>query len=234
MLSVTSIEVAQAISDFVEAHWLKAIVSCAFLLTGVFWGKWRAYWQWIRKEYTGRLNISLNIIDEGKCKPYVPINGPRNLEAPVFRLKIRTLLEKNLLEVFINKVAAHKVESAAHHTEGSKHCPLLPLNDDDRWHLLNAVLNELSEQFNTGCVKQAVGDEYTSYLFLVCLTYEVAGDVRTRKVRAMVIRHDQLLSLPDEIELESPHHQTRVDTLRKMAEVYKEDPSYFVEVEICV
>ena len=215
LYAVTFTEVVKALSDFVEAHWLKAIVSLAFLLTGVFWGKWRAYWQWIRKEYTGRLNISLNIIDEGK-------------------LKIRTLVEKNLLEVFINKVAAHKVEAAAHHTEGSEHCPILPLSEDDRWHLLNAVLNELSEQFNFGFIKQALGETELSHIFLVCLTYEVAGDVRTRKVRAMVIAMDSLLSLPEEIELESPHHQTRVDTLRKLAEVYENDPSHFIEMEICV
>jgi hypothetical protein len=35
-------------------------------------------------------------------------------------------------------------------------------------------------------------------------------------------------------ELEHPWHEPRVRTLRKAAELYRTQPEYFLEVEVCV
>lgn len=71
--------------------------------------------------------------------------------------------------------------------------------------------------------------------FLICLTNEADGDVRTRKIRAMVIRKDLLENLPQTpLKLEKPGHQVRWKTLQLMQQKWKSDPTLFIEVEVVV
>ena len=71
--------------------------------------------------------------------------------------------------------------------------------------------------------------------YLIALTCEVAGELKTRKIRAMVIQKEVLLNLPFKMpEFESPNHTTRWDTLKKMALMYKDNPEYFLEAELSV
>lgn len=113
--------------------------------------------------------------------------------------------------------------------------PLLPLEEDDAWYLLNAVLNEISEQFALGHIKKDMGETVRSERYLICLTNERAGELKTRKIRAMVIQKKVLLALPEEIpKLESPQHATRYRTLKRLAEEYRGNPARFLDMEICV
>lgn len=204
----------QFISDLIREHWPGAVFSLVCLSFGAWWGRRRAHKAWTKKEFLNRINISLNILQEGK-------------------LQIRTLLESDLETIFLNKVAVEKVTSAIPRTAEDN--PMLPIEKEDAWYLLNAVLNEISERFALGNIKRDLGIASKTGNYLICLTYERAGAVRTRKVRAMVVQKERLLNLPQEMpKLESPLHSTRFETLQKMAECYQKEPWRFLEMEISV
>ncbi len=200
--------------DIATEYWLALPFSLLGLLVGTLWGRWRAWRQWSRREFLHRLNISLNTIQDGY-------------------LRIRTVLEKDLLEVMLNRVAVDEVLVAA--SKATEKDPMLPLPEEDAWFLLNGVLNEVSELFAVGLVKKDLSIDAASARYLLCLTYEVAGAVRTHKVRAMLIRRETLENLPEEMPaLESPTHIDRWHTLQRMARAWQETPYLFLEVEIAV
>ena len=71
--------------------------------------------------------------------------------------------------------------------------------------------------------------------YLICLTNECDGDIRTRKLRAMVVRRELLLKLPDEPPaFESPHHSIRWQTLQHLQQRHRQEPWRFLEVELVV
>lgn len=208
-------QVFDFLRDQIIDHWVKFLTGLAVLAVGWVLGKRRARSEWRRKTFYDRLNVSLNIIEPGKP------------------LLIRTLLEKSCQEVFLNKVAVETVIAAGQRTTARN--PILPLPKDDYWYYLNAVLNELAERFATGELKRDLGVPVVTKRYVICLTSEVAGDIRTRKLRAMVIGKALLESLPvDPPEFERPWHHNRWDTLRVMAAAYRENPHQFLEMEISV
>jgi hypothetical protein len=195
-------------------HWINSLISLAALFAGTWLGKRRARAEWSKKRFLDRLNFSFNTLHEGT-------------------LQIRTLVEKNCRDVFLNDVAVERVLAAAKRTSADN--PILPLPADDRWFMLNAVLNEMSEQFAAGFIKRDMGLPVQTAIYLLCLTYENDGALMTRKIRAMIIRKSLLLNLPAEPpKLERPHHIRRFLTLKQMAAAYAVDPSNFFEVELCV
>ena len=109
----------------------------------------------------------------------------------------------------------------------------LPLSKEDYWYYLNSVLNEVAEKFATGVVRRDMGLETKSVPYLICLTNECAGDVRTRKVRAMLIQKSLLGKLPEKCpKLESTSHTTRWETLERLAVEWRKNPWKFLEMEI--
>ena len=208
------------ISKAIADHWLEGAFALIALLVGRYWGRRRAMRDWRRREFLNRLMFSLNsVVLDGAGKP---------------TLAIRTLLEKNVGDVFLNEVATHKVLDAA--TKTTEENPLLPFDGDDRWTLLNAVLNEVAEAFCAGTLARDMGVPVETRRYVICLTNEVAGPVRTRKVRAMVVRKDRLLDrvFEGDLALESPHHVTRIATLRRMREAYEQTPDQFLELDLAL
>jgi hypothetical protein len=139
--------------------------------------------------------------------------------------------------VFLNSVAVDKVMAAALRTTAKN--PVLPLAKDDRWYLLNAVLNELSEKFAQGWLQRDMGLPTRSAVYLICLTSECAGELKTRKIRAMVVQKDLLQNLPADLpadlpQFERPHHNTRWQTLQQMSALYATEPDHFLEVELAL
>jgi hypothetical protein len=207
-------ELFTILRDQIAEHWIKVLVAAGFTMFGLFVGRWRAAREWKRREFFNRINVSLNSIVQGK-------------------LLIRTVLEKTCEEVFLNKVAVERLLQSAPKTTVDK--PIIPLEKDDRWFFLNAVLNELSETFAVGLFKREAGQGHESVRYLICLTNECDGEIKTRKIRAMVIRKDVLLKLPEEAPaFESPNHSIRWRTLQAMKAMYVSDPSFFIEAEIIV
>jgi hypothetical protein len=183
---------------------------------GRWWGYYRARRQWLSKDFSGRVIVSLNTFSED-------------------RLKIRTLLERSLEEVFLNPVAVEKVRDAAGRT--TREDPLLPIEKDDCWFLLNFVLNAVAEKFVEGLFRQDMGQPVQRATYALCLTCERVGEERIRKVRAMLVRQDVLAEFPyqDSMpKLEREWHADRIKTLRHAAELYKKEPDNFLTLEVCV
>lgn len=192
------------------------ITSTASFLFGRYYGKYRARREWQRKEFLGRIIVSLNILSDGA-------------------LKIRTVMERSLEEVFLNQHVVDQVHAAAKRTTLEN--PILPIPASDRWYVLNYVLNAVAEQFAQGQVRLDAGQPVTPVRYVLFLTCEQVGDERIRKVRAMMVRQEHLESFPypDTMpKLENPWHDTRVRTLRQAAELYAKEPDHFLKLEICV
>ncbi|MBY0522855.1 MAG: hypothetical protein K2R98_05635 [Gemmataceae bacterium] len=190
------------------------LTTLASFVIGRSWGKYKANRDWSNKHFLGRVIVSLNVFSDGF-------------------LKIRTIFERSLEDVFINSAAVAKVLSASKLTRQDQ--PILPIAKEDRWFLLNFVLNAVSEEFNQGLVHFDAGQPLRPVTYLICLTCEAVGPDRIRKVRAMMIRKDLLLNLPAEIpKLEQPWHADRFVTLNHCAKVYRTEPDNFLELEVYV
>lgn len=193
-----------------------ATTSTATFFAGRWWGRYKAGRQWQAKEFLDRIIVSINIFADGF-------------------LKIRTVMERSLDEIFLNRVAIAKVSAAARATTVDK--PVMPVAKEDRWFLLNFVLNAVAEHFVMGHVKQDAGQPVVTVKYALFLTCEQVGDERIRKVRAMLVREDLLANFPypDTMpKLEREWHADRVKTLRHAAELYKKEPDNFLTLEVCV
>ena len=97
------------------------------------------------------------------------------------------------------------------------------------------MLNDLSEQFAAGFLKQDMTGQVCTATYLIALTCESEGEMKTRKIRAMVIQKKLLQNLPEEMpKLESPRHITRWQTLQFLALEYQRNPGRFKEVQLAV
>lgn len=192
-----------------ELLWILIAAGCASYFAGR-----RARTRWLKRDFLNRLNVTLTTIDNGT-------------------LRIRTILEMDCDEIFLNPSAANQIVKYAKQTTDKD--SILPVPRDDCWQYLNAVLNEISERFSAGQIKRDLGLSVEHGEYLLCLTCEKAGDIRTQKVRGMLMRKSLLTNLPSEQpKLESPLHSTRWRTLGQLAEQYERSPYRFIEMEICV
>ena len=183
---------------------------------GRYWGRYKARREWHSKEFLGRVIVSLNIFDAGT-------------------LKIRTVLERSIEEVFLNAVAIEMVMTAAKQCTPTQ--PILPIAKADRWYILNYVLNAVAEHFAAGQLRLDAGLPVTKLRYAMFLTCEVLGDERIRKVRAMLVKEEHLLAFPYTDTLpafESPWHANRIDTLRAAAGLYARERDNFLVLEACV
>lgn len=207
-------QIIEVVTERLEENWIKIVSGMAFMAIGWFFGRRRAQKAWAKKEFLDRLNVSLTRISDDM-------------------LQIRTLLEKSSIDIFLNSVAVTKVIDAAGQTTSED--PILPLPKEDYWYYLNAILNEVAEHFAAGQIKRDLGLPVHCGRYLITLTNECDGAIRTRKVRAMVVQKELLENLPEEMpRLESPNHKTRWKTMQQLAKSWKQEPHRFVNVEICV
>lgn len=195
---------------------VSVITSLAAFAFGRYYGRWKAHREWQSKEFLNRVIVSLNIFSDGT-------------------LKIRTVLERSIEEVFLNPIAIEKIQAAVKHCTSES--PILPIPKEDRWYLLNFVLNCVAEHFVAGQIRLDAGEKVTLVRYALFLTCEVVGDERIRKVRAMLIRRDLLDEFPylDSMpKLENPWHADRIKTLRRAAALFKTEPDHFLVLEACV
>lgn len=208
------LDLMDSLLERLDEHWAKLVTASLFMAVGWLFGRRQAKSNWQKKEFLHRLNVSLNQIDNGT-------------------LRIRTLLEKTCHEVFLNEVAAEAVVAAARKTTEAD--PILRLSKDDYWYYLNAVLNEVSERFAEGQLRREMGLPVRTAHYLICLTWECDGAMRTRKIRAMLTRRELLESFPKEPpKFESPTHSTRWRTLEQLSRAWKAESHKFLSIELCV
>jgi hypothetical protein len=208
------------LNDLVVDHWAKLLTGIVLFFLGRWWGKFRARKDWARREFMHRLMVTINSIVPG------PTGKPT--------LAIRTVLENDLAQVLLNAVAVDRVLAAAKLT--TPDAPIVPVSADDRWFVLNAILNEISEHFALGTLARDQGLPVKTTRYLLCLTNEVAGSLRTHKMRAMVMQKDLLVSgaFEKDLAVENPNHDTRLKTLEQLRAAYAKDASNFLELEIVV
>jgi hypothetical protein len=183
---------------------------------GRYWGWYKAHREWRTKEFLNRIIVSLNIFDAGT-------------------LKIRTVMERSLEEVFLNSVAVDKISDAAKACTPEQ--PILPIPKEDRWYLLNFALNAVAEHFAAGQIRLDAGEPVVKVRYALFLTCEVVGDERIRKVRAMLVKQSLLESFPypDTLPtLENPWHADRIKTLRAASALYAQAADNFLTLEVCV
>lgn len=185
-------------------------------VVGRWWGRYQARKQWQTKQFLGRIIVSLNSLTDGW-------------------LRIRTIFERSLDEVFLNPVAVQKVRAASQRTTLDN--PILPIAREDRWYLLNFVLNAVAEGFSDGLMRYDAGQPLRPVDYLLFLTCEQVGDDRIRKVRAMMLRKDLMENFPYHEgmpQLEQQWHADRIVTLRRAVELYRKEPDHFLPLEIYV
>ena len=196
----------------VAEHWLTALLAVVGALITSTVVAWRAGRRWRQRDFLDRVNFSLTFIEGGV-------------------LRIRTLAETNCDAVFLNTRASACVQRAALKTTPNN--VVLPLPLDDYWPYLNAALNEVSERFAEGNLRRAAGLPVRTVGYWLCLTSE-PDNVRTKKVRAMIIEDGLLRALPAEMpNLESPHHARRWKTLQQLAARVESHPHEFIGLELC-
>lgn len=185
-------------------------------VVGRYWGRYQARKQWQRKHFLDRILVSMNSFADDI-------------------LKIRTLFERSLDEIFFNPVAVEKIQYASLQTTVEN--PLLPIAAEDRWYLLNYVLNAVAEHFVDGLMRFDAGQPLRPVAYLLFLTCEKVGPDRIFKVRAMMIRKDHLENFPywnTMPKLEREWHSDRIVTLRRAAELYQKEPDNFLTIEVYV
>ncbi|MCH2200617.1 MAG: hypothetical protein MK102_01495 [Fuerstiella sp.] len=207
-------ELLNALQELLSEHWIKVLTAAGFTLAGWSVAHWRASRAWKRREFFERINFSLNSITDGT-------------------LRIRTLCEKSCSDIFLNTFAVQRLGQLIAKTTPND--PMVPIPREDCWFFMNSVLNELSEQFASGLLAREAGREVLSNQYLICLTNECDGHVKTHKLRAMVIRRELLLTLPEEApKFESPQHKIRWHTLQHLQKRHAIEPWRFLEVELVV
>jgi hypothetical protein len=185
-------------------------------VVGRLWGRYRATLEWSQKRFLGRINVSVNSF----------VNGC---------LRIRSLTERSLDEVFLNPVAVAKVRAAAALTTVER--PILPLAKEDCWFLLNFVLSSFADRFSAGVIRYDAGLPVQTIVYRLFLTCEKVGDDRIHKVRALLMQEELLRNFPylnSMPELEDPSHADRIVTLRSAVELFSTQPHHFMRVEICI
>lgn len=206
------IEVLKSLLSYFRSNWPEVVWIVIAASAASYLATRRAKIRWRKREFMNRLNVSLTSIADGK-------------------LTIRTILEKDCEEVFLNTAAAKEIIKLAKQT--SEDNPIIPIPQDDCWQYLNALLNEISERFAAGHLKLDMGLNVTVAEYLLCLTCERAGPVRTRKIRGMLVRKALLENLPEEEpSYERSNHHTRWETLQKMALEYKQNPYRFITISL--
>jgi hypothetical protein len=210
---LTDPDVMKRVASSVVIFFATSVLS---FVVGRWWGNYQAKKQWQKKQFLGRIIVTLNSFTDGW-------------------LKIRTIFERSLEEVFHNPVAIDKIRAASLRTTVDN--PLLPIAKEDRWYLLNYVLNAVAERFSSDLMHYDAGQPLRPVTYLLFLTCEVLSDDRIRKVRAMMLRKELLEQFPyqDSIpKLERQWHSDRVVTLRRAAELFQKEPDNFISIEIYV
>jgi hypothetical protein len=198
--------------DIIREHAFDVVSGVGLLVCGWFVGRWRTTRQWASQEFFARLHISLTLIRDG-------------------RLSIRTLGERSCIDVFGNSEAARAIADAARRTPHDD--PLLDLPREGYWSFLNSVVNELSSLCAQGFIADDLGATVRRGSYIVCLTCERGADVRTRKVRAILVRKEVLFALPESMpSLDREQDVVRWRTLQSLAADYPKRPWRYVEVEL--
>ena len=188
-------------------HWELALLLVTWAVIGIVSVKSR--YDWRQRRFTRQVNFSLNTL--------VECDGSTTLH-------LRTLLEDSAVNVWLNEFGVSRVLKAAKHTTLGK--PFLNIaKAHDRDLVMIAVLNVLSERFSDAFLARAIGIPTKIDTFLYGLTWEHYGEMKTQKLRVIVIKRSDLENMFDpsgqcKIDVAEESHRPRIKTLRRMYELW--------------
>ena len=160
----------QEVVDFGETYAPVVGLVVTWSVLGVAWLARRRSWQ--TKRFTGQVNFSLNYADGD-------------------RLVFRTLLELPASSVWATDFAVRLVARAADAATPLK--PFLCLrNPVDMAYVQRSVKNVLSERCADAYIARAVGEPVAMAEFLFGLTFEKYRDIRTQKLRVLLVSEGNL------------------------------------------
>jgi hypothetical protein len=199
-------EFFQAIIDFLKQY--GSIIALV-----VTWGIFLWVWlgkrsDWARKQFLDQVNFSLNLVVDGK-------------------LAMRTLAEVPARDVWLNDLGVRKVQAAAKETTPEQ--PFIILDDpEDMDFVYRAILNVMSEKFAEAYLAQSMGEPVISDTYRFTITMERYGDIRTLKMRVLLVREKDLETLfdpklPPEKQVKVPNalYGARLKTLQMMHDLHK-------------
>jgi hypothetical protein len=176
---------------------------------GIFVWVWRGKRSdFARKEFIDQVNFSLNYVADGK-------------------LAMRTIAEASALDIWLNDSGAGKVRRAAKRTTEAR--PFIFLDDEaDMDFVYRAVLNVVSEQFAEAYLAQSMGLPVVSAVYRFMVTMERYGDIRTLKMRVLLVREADLETLFDpalppekQVQVSNAQYGARLRTLHMMHDIHK-------------
>jgi hypothetical protein len=210
--------------DALLDHWELALLLITWSIIGVVAIRRRHDWR--QQRFTQHVNFALNtLLERGGARV----------------LLLRTLLEDSAANVWLNEFGVSRVLRAARFTTLDD--PFLRIPDpQERDVVMIAVLNVLSERFSDAFIARAVGIPIKTDVFLYGLTWERYGEMKTQKLRVTIIKRSDLESMFDDRSMESEigiseeSHRPRIETLRRMFELWtspdQEDRDLIREVEL--
>lgn len=193
-------EILETIWNLIRAHAGTVGLILTWLGIGLVYFRRRADWQ--RKSFMSQVNFSLNYVQDRK-------------------LCLRTLLETTATEVWLNDYGIKQVFNAAKQTRADQ--PFIILDDaEDMAFVKRAVLNVLSEKFAESFLAQPVGVPARTARFCFAVTFENFADMRTRKIRVLLMEVDSLKgqNWDSDIMLDNAWHRDRVTVLKMMRDIY--------------
>ena len=180
-----------------------SVIALAATWAGFGFVWWRRRAEWHRKEFLGQVNFSLTMF--GKT------------------LEMRTLLERETAAVWPNAHGLGLLRAAARKTTEKQ--PFIRLKSNvDRDYLHRSVKNALSQVCPAAFVAAALGAPVRRGVFLFALTCERYPEMRTVKVRVLLIEQETLREWcspggkGEQLDL-SQYYKTRLRTLQAMYEM---------------
>jgi hypothetical protein len=166
----------------------------------MWWRDRRHRQRFLNKEFPNHVNFSVNYF-----------NGPT--------LVMRTLMETTADQIWLNPYVVQLVAKAAKNTTAED--PILHLADKTHMDFLTrAVVNELSELTAETFLARSLGQNVATANYVFAVTYEKFKDIRTLKLRVLLIREDDMPKIAAAGEQPEITLRDRLTTLKKMYEVY--------------
>lgn len=197
----------QRFFEFIRPHWNTIALTVTWLGIAIAYLRRRS--QWRGKQFLARVNFSLN---------YVAGDG----------LAMRTLLETTAGAVWLNEYGVGRVLAAARRATVEQ--PFLTLPEPGDQDFANrAVLNVLSERFAEAFLAASLGRPALAATYVFGITCEKYDDIRTLKLRVLVIAERTLVDLFGEenksaaLNVPNTILRARLTTLRVMHELYRKD-----------
>jgi len=185
------------VSDFITALVVGGIMALILL--------YQDRRDWKASKFGKRVNISLNIINENT-------------------LHIRTLMEAQVVSVFLSSYARSLVKKAAKKTTVKDPFLNFP-TEQDEWMVYNEILNAVSSLCAQDFLKATVrGAEFAEEPFLMAITWERDSEARVQKLRVLLVQESTLREFGEQHKngnhtaVEVPSHESRLTTLLHLHE----------------